>query len=463
MRREAPQCRRCLGGGGEKRGFKADLDAEVVAEVEALIEAPVDDWDFEAIEVAARREALRVACRAVERRLNVDHSDHAARLGCACGASARYVGRRSKRFTTVLGEMTLARAYFHCAKCDAGFCPRDRALGLEGGSLSPHVLRMVGIVGARVSFEEGHALLGELAGVDVPTKQVEREAERLGREIARDEREVFEPEEDRALPKTLYLGLDGTGIPMRKSELDGRAGKQADGSSKTREVKLCTVWSAEGVDEHGIPVRDEGSVTYSAAIESAASRDTDDAPSDFAARVDREARRRRFASAERRVILGDGAAWIWNVAELLFPAAIQIVDRFHVNEHLCAAAKAIYGPDGDLHGAWAHQRCSELKTGKIDAILAALAAHAVVKEARECADYIRRNRQRMRYDAFHADGLCTSSAVVESGCKRAIALRLKSGGMFWTVGGANAIIALRCSRLSGRFEDFWERRSRRAA
>jgi hypothetical protein len=69
----------------------------------------------------------------------------------------------------------------------------------------------------------------------------------------------------------------------------------------------------------------------------------------------------------------------------------------------------------------------------------------------------------MRYAEFHAAGLCTSSAVIESGCKRVIGLRLKQGGMFWTVPGANAIIALRCCRLSGRFESFWERRAARSA
>ena len=64
--------------------------------------------------------------------------------------------------------------------------------------------------------------------------------------------------------------MDGTGVPMRTSELDGRAGKQPDGSSKTREVKLVTIWSAEARDKEGTPVRDPGSVSYSAAIESAA-------------------------------------------------------------------------------------------------------------------------------------------------------------------------------------------------
>lgn len=323
---------------------------------------------------------------------------------------------------------------------------------------------MVGHVGALGSFQEGHELLRDLAGVDVPTKQIERSAEALGREIAADERTVATPPPpEEVLPPTLYLGLDGTGIPMRGSELQGRAGKQEDGSAKTREVKLVTVWSAEGRNEEGVPVRDEGSVSYTAAIESAARRDTDEAPSEFAQRVVREATRRGFETARRQAVLGDGAPWIWNIATEHFPGALQIVDRFHANEHLSDVGKAIYGPTSDLGKQWVHARCTELKRGDTDAVLAALAIHASSDEARKCHDYIHTNRDRMRYGEFHAAGLCTSTGVVESGCKRVIGIRLKRGGMFWTVSGANAIIALRSCRLSGRFEDFWERRAFRGA
>lgn len=422
-------------------------------------------WDLEAVEVAARRGALRVAGLAVARRLNSDRSDRAgAHLPCPrCGGPARYAGRHDKAFTSALGELSLSRAYYHCDRCQTGFCPRDRTLGIGEGYLSPHVLRMVGVVGARVSFEEGHELLHELAGIEVPTKQIEREAERLGAQVAEDERQAAQPETNGPLPATLYMGLDGTGVPMRGSELDGRSGKQEDGSSKTREVKLVTIWSAEGRDEEGVPVRDDGSVSYSAAIESAACRDTAKELSVFAGRVVREATRRRFDEALRRAILGDGASWIWSIAAELYPEAIQIVDRYHVHERLSDVSKAVYGPGTDLGERWTHERCTELKAGKIDAVLAALSEHSRNKVARECRGYIRTNRHRMRYDLFHAAGLCTSSAVVESGCKRAIGLRLKQGGMFWTVPGANAIIALRCCRLSGRFEDFWERRALRSA
>jgi len=453
--------RRC--GGGQKGGFKEAFAAEVVAEIEALVgPGAVDGLDFEAIETAARRHALQVAARAVERRLNADTSDHvAATLACpGCGTLARYAGRRDKTFTTALGDVTLSRAYYHCETCQAGLCPRDRALSVQDTSLSPAVTRMLGKSAAMVSFAESSELMHDLAGVSLDAKQVERSAEDLGREIAQDERSVVEPAAPCA--PTMYLGMDGTGVPMRASELQGRAGKQPDGSAKTREVKLCTLWSAEGRDKEGTPVRDAGSISYSAAIESAARRDTDEAPSEFAQRVGREAGRRGFEQATRRVVLGDGAPWIWNLADEHFPGATQIVDLFHAKGHLWDVARAIYGAGSDLGEQWAKQRRDELDEGKIDAVLAALRVHVEHNdEARKCLDYVTRNQYRMRYPDFRAAGLCTSTGVVEAGCKVAIGTRCKRAGMHWTVAGADAIIALRCCKLSGHFEDFWERRVQR--
>jgi len=333
---------------------------------------------------------------------------------------------------------------------------------LQDTSLSPAVTRMVATVGALVSFEEGSELLRELAGVAVPTKQVERVAEALGAEIAEDERRYAEPLSSDPPPPTLYLGLDGTGVPMRPSELAGRTGKQPDGSAKTREAKLCTVWSAESRDAEGRPVRDPGSVTYTAAIESAATLDTDAAPAEFTQRVLREATRRRFTEAERIVVLGDCAPFIWNIAEELFPRAMQIADRYHVKEYLSTVAKALYGADSPQAKPWAERRHEEIDRGRFANLLRAVRRQAPhSEEARKCFQYLVRNRERMRYPEFESQGLCTSTGVVEAGCKVVVGTRLKRAGMHWTLAGANAIIALRCSKLSGRFEDFWERRSQR--
>jgi len=256
--------------------------------------------------MAARRQALRLAARALEQRLNADTSDHAGpELVCSCGGPAQYHGRHGKTFESVLGPLNLERAYYHCPQCHSGFCPRDCHLRLEMFSLTPGVLRMTGSTAALVSFEESSALLRELAGVEVSVSQVERAAEALGTEIAGDERSCVAPMGE--VSPTMYLGMDGTGVPMRKSEVAGRVGKQPDGSAKTREAKIVTLWTAESRDEENKPVRDLGSITYSAAIESAAAPDTSPDRSEFAERVLREATRRSFTAASRCVVLGDGS------------------------------------------------------------------------------------------------------------------------------------------------------------
>lgn len=405
-----------------------------------------------------RSAALGIAARVLEAALNGDTRDYRGpAASCACGAVARYAGRRARTVVSVLGPLELQRAYYHCAACGAGFFPRDEALRIGGGSLSEGVLRMVGTTASLVSFAETEELLRTLSGIYVGAKQVERAAETLGRDIDADERAVVEC--GTPISSTMYLGIDGTGLPMRHSELVGRAGKQPDGTAKTREAKLCTIWSADGRDKDGVPVRTPGSVSYNAAIESAATADTDDELSAFATRVEREAARRGFNDAERRVVIGDGARWIWNIADELFPGAVQIIDMYHAKGTLSQLAKDLFGPTGAQTEQWAKARRDELENGEITAILRAIRPHLETsKDARTCRKYLLANRHRLDYPRFRRMGLCTSSGVVEAGCKLAIGTRLKRAGMHWTVGGANAIIALRACRLSHRYDGYWDRR-----
>src|SRR5207248_11781951 len=125
--------------GGRKRGLQTDLQNEIVQEIEDLLARPsIADLDLEALEMAARCQALRLAARALEQRLNTDISDYVGpELPCPCGGVARYHGRHGKTFESVLGPLHLKRAYYDCGRCHHGFCPRDRALKLESFSLTP--------------------------------------------------------------------------------------------------------------------------------------------------------------------------------------------------------------------------------------------------------------------------------------------------------------------------------------
>ena len=444
----------------EQGTLEVELALEAAAELRRFLRSQPDGAvDLESVETAVKASVMRFGAAVLQSWINADRSDaRDSRIRCECGHTARRAGRRSRSLLSAVGELVLWRAYYHCGSCGRGIFPKDRALGIDGHRVSGAVQRMIAKVAAQVSFAATRQLLLDLANVDVSVKQAERVAERVGDQIIVHERATVE---DRPCDAdTMYLGIDGTGVPVVPGESEGRSGKQADGGSKTREMKLVVGFTAERRDDEGRAQTDPGSVSYNAAIESASAKDTDRQPSLFTQRVGREARRRGFYDAKRQVVLGDGALWIWNLSAELFPGAIEIVDIWHAKEKLHEAGKAIYGFDSDLARPWADRRCDELDEGDVERVITALQAHAPnCQTASQTVGYFSKNRQRMRYREFRQQGLCVSSGVVEAGCKDAIGARQKQSGMRWTVGGANSIAALRCYVKSDRFDDFWYDRS----
>ena len=418
-------------------------------------QAGADAIDLEALEVAVKAKMMDLGSALLSAHINADRRDgDADQLRCQCGAQAKRCGRRERNLISALGVLRLKRSYYHCDACSGGFFPKDRQLGIERQSVSQAVQRMIGRTAAEVSFGVTQVLLGLLAQVGVSVKQVERVAESLGRQISL--HEYANADREPCTARTMYLGMDGTGVPVIPKETKGRKGKQADGSAKTREVKLIVIWTAERFDKKGRPRTDPGSVSYNAAIETASTKGKDAVLSPFAQRVYREALRRGFYQAPRQVVIGDGARWIWQISAEMFPEAIEVVDIYHAKEKLHDVGKAIYGADTDLAAQWVELRCEQLEAGDIEALIRELKkASAGCGLAATAVGYFRTNIERMRYAQFRAEGICVSSGVVEAGCKDAIGARLKRSGMRWSVQGANDIAALRCYVKSDRFDDYW--------
>jgi hypothetical protein len=284
----------------------------------------------------------------------------------------------------------------------------------------------------------------------VTTKAVERTAETIGGDIAARQ----QPEMQRALQSDLplvvgesipilYVQMDGTGVPVVKKETAGRQGKTDGQPAHTREAKLGCVFTQTMWDQQGYPIRDPGSTTYTGAIENA---------EEFGKRLYLEACKRGWSRAAKKVVMGDGAEWIWNLAELHFPGAVQIVDLYHARQHLWELARRLHPNDEGNQKAWMkiHQK-RLLDRGKIEKLVGALRSlHStnpeVAEKIRIEADYFARNAQRMRYPKFRRQHLFVGSGVIEAGCKTVIGSRLKRSGMFWTVRGANAILAMLSSQ-----------------
>jgi Alcohol dehydrogenase transcription factor Myb/SANT-like len=162
--------------------------------------------------------------------------------------------------------------------------------------------------------------------------------------------------------------------------------------------------------------------------------------------------------------MGDGAEWIWNIAEQHFPGAVQIVDLYHARQHLWDLAHKLYPNHEAEQNRWIMVHQNMLDEGRIEHLVTTLrsidsASPELAEKIRTEAGYFDNNAKRMRYPEFRRQHLFVGSGVIEAGCKTVIGTRCKQSGMFWTVRGANAIIALRCCQLNGEFEDYWETHS----
>jgi hypothetical protein len=419
--------------------------------------------DLEAVEIALRAALHQAGATALSELLQYEiPAPDQRRLPCPCGHHAQYQELRAKPVLTVVGPAQIVRPYYLCSQCHQGQFPADEELDVTDTELSPGVRRMLAVVGAEAPFEHGRQQMDVLAGLEVTTKAVERTAEAIGEDIATREQKQIQRAMQLDLPLVLgkpvpilYVQMDGTGVPVVKKETVGRQGKMDGQPARTREVKLGCVFTQTTWDKKGFPIRDPESTTYTGAIEVA---------EEFGKRLYAEVSHRGWSRAQKKVVMGDGAEWIWNLAEPYFPGAVQIVDLFHARQHLWELARKLYPNDAVNQKAWIklHQR-RLLDKGKIEKLVSGLRSIVstnpeVVEKIRTEADYFERNAERMRYPKFRRQHLFVGSGVIEAGCKSVIGSRLKQSGMFWTVRGANAIIALRCCHLNKRFEDYWEER-----
>jgi hypothetical protein len=422
--------------------------------------------DLEAIEMMMRSAMHRVAAAGLTELLQFPvPSGDQRKVPCSCGHTAHYRELRSKPVLTAVGKVQVSRPWYLCTHCHCGQSPADVELDIENTEFSPGVRRMQAVVGQESAFDHARRQMKLLADLEVTTKAVERTAEAIGENIAAREREEIQRAVQLDLPvivgkpiPILHIQMDGTGIPVVKKETVGRQGKTEGRPAHTREVKFGCVFTQTGWDKEGYPIRDPASTTYTGAIENA---------EEFGKRIYLEAWNRGWNRAEKKVVIGDGAEWIWNLADQHFPGAIQIVDLYHARQHLWEVARKLHPNDEASQRAWikVHQK-RLLDKGKIEKLVLSLRMidstnPEVTEKIRIEADYFEKNAGRMRYPMFRRQHLFVGSGVIEAGCKTVIGSRLKRSGMFWTVRGANAIIALRCCHLNGRFESYWE--DRRAA
>ncbi|MDQ2652936.1 MAG: ISKra4 family transposase [Chloroflexota bacterium] len=349
------------------------------------------------------------------------------RMACSCGGAARFEGYRGKDVQTLVGWITIRRAYYVCGTCGQGCCPLDAALGLRRDSLSPGVRRLTGRLGAVLPFAEAARTLHETARVQLSASTVRtiteavgaRREQALATEIAVAWAQGLPPARG-VPPDRLYVAMDGVRI------------LGTDGAGREVKVGVVVPVQQQAAGERRAPA------SYVAGLE----------PADrFGPRVAVEAHRRGLEGAGEVAVLGDGAEWIWNLAREHFPHALQIVDWFHASERIWALGRARFGEGTAATGTWVAGQLARLAQGEAATLardwqeLPCGGAAAMVRD--DQVTYFTNQAPRMAYHRYRAAGWDIGSGLVESACKYVIGAREKGPGMRWSDHGAQTVAAVR--------------------
>ena len=430
----------------DDRGVLAAIERaaqQTAAQIGLAVVAGVVDW-------AGTHASARTSC---------PHPDHADP-----GRAARLVARRTKTVRTLLGTMEVSRGYYHCQACKRGFAPLDDRLGIVGTSLSPGLARAAALAGAEMPYATSFAFIATVTGLDLAsTSTLARTTRAQGgraRVLIAAGHAAAGPGPVPAAytggPDRCYIVLDGTGAPMLPSECADRPGKDPDingGKAGTREVKIgCLFTQTETDPDTGDPVQDPGSATYISTFEPATA---------FGDQVKAEYWRRGFDQIRQPIVLGDGASWIWGIAERHFPQATQILDYYHAREHLADLSKLLTPVLEDPAG-FEQALADQLDLGHTDQIATAVdvlnldqAAPELAKPAATEVGYFTGNHHRMQYADFRANGYYIGSGHVESACNTIVKQRAKRAGMHWTIHGLDPILAIRTLTQSNRAKLLW--------
>jgi hypothetical protein len=372
----------------------------------------------------------------------------------ACPLEKRYADR-PVTVQTLFGLVEVRRSYYHHAPSGAGRCALDEKLGLVHG-FSPAVARLMCRASAKSgSYAEAAQDLQAYAGVEIEARAFERLVKRVTPDLCQALATLPPASQSPPIP-ILYVSSDGTGVPMRRAEVEGRAGRQPDGTAKTREAKLGCVLTQSTSDENGLPLRDPDSTSYVG---------TFGGSTEVGVLLRQEALRRGLGHASQVVYIGDGAAWVWENARINFPGATEILDFYHAAEHAGELATVLFGPDGARQqDIWIERMKETDPSSMLDQARSILDQNALCAEraveARRQISYFEGHATRTRYGEFQAKGYFIGSGVIEAGCKCVVGRRLKQSGMFWSESGAENLLAMRCLILGPHLDAAWAARSK---
>jgi hypothetical protein len=407
-----------------------------------------------------------------------------ARREGECGHQQRLVGKRPKQLLTLMGKVTVYRAYYQCfiekgeesTQCSHGQAPFDEVWDIKEGRTSPGVQKLLGKLVARMTLSEAVETFSSILPLQMSERQAlnliqpvgealreweDEQVKTLFEQATHKETQVSEQSSVLGLPiRRLYIETDGVMARMRRGSVPMEEAEAKRKGDVYREIKVGAVFEGIAGRERSelVPsvfLDEPGPIKYIARRMSA---------EEFGPFLYTLAQQCGLDRALEVVVLGDGARWIRRFVEQHFPNAVHIVDLYHAREHVWKVANAAYGPRTPHGASWAKLADDLLSHGKVEQLIEMIeklpptpaepGASRSVPEIE--ADYFRSNAERMRYPAFRAKGMHIGSGVAEAACKTVVSTRAKRSGMRWTPDGLDAVLALRTSVLNQSYDPFWD-------
>lgn len=372
---------------------------------------------------------------------------------CKCGKKMVHTKRNAyTQILSALGHIPITRDTVFCRRCHKGYGVLDKELEICGEHRVTKAMReTIAYVSQLVpSFERASEALKKLLKIEISPTQMQIISEEVGKEVfekgmakakeAYEKPEISAPQE---LPMyrregRLYIMTDGLQVNTRVEDKNG---------STWKEMKLGLIFCDKDVikrsDENHIITKKEY-VSYFGSV------------SEFKKVVYAAAARAGYGKIREVVVIGDGAQWIWNMCEELFPDAIQILDFYHLSENTNNYAKFLYPEDEIGRRKWVKQVLDAVSGGKVEEAIKLVEAKKVEKLPDGVVNlntYITNNRNRIDYHSLKDKGYYIGSGAIESANKMVIQQRMKQSGMRWSIAGGQYIAVLRTRHESGLWDE----------
>lgn len=435
----------------EEEALLEQMTALIAEHVQERVRANPEQGMAE-IEAEVRQLLHKVGQKALGQSITELDEAYPQPIPCACGGEADYRMRREAKTLTVFGWVTYRRAYHLCPACGKGQSPLDKRLGLRPGQVSAGLHPLLALLGIQTSFEEASRMAKKLLLLEVSDNTIRQETQRVGQRRQVQEQRWQEESQELAYlndrqrqaqaPRRLYGSIDGVKVPLAGGWKELRAGCWYEVTAVSQRQWPSRynqrLGELEGLKAEKISYYCDFSEWRT-----------------FADLAWATGCRRGADVADELVFVADGAQWIWQVVELLFPEAVQIVDWYHAVTYLTPIADALYADELEAQ-AWRERMCTKLWESEIEEVIAtcqALVDHAQAGEAaRTAATYYQNNKHRMDYARYRREGYFIGSGTIESACKQLATMRLKRSGARWTEEGALKTAKARAAWLG----DAWD-------